>query len=453
MTRNNFTEAEILDLSKKELTDEKLTDEKLTDQLLSSSHDPSEIKSLNLSHNEITNQNGALSTFLKKFPNLEHLDLSFNKIRANVNKLELPKNLKILILHYTYMQKEVKFDFLQKTPQLTKLDLSFNQIADSLKSLINNRPPSLEELNLERNHLDSPNIKSLVPFLENTSLPKKSSLHILKLGGNYICNIELCQNFFESLKNSQLQELHFSALNMINNGLLEALFKNFPQTLNKLILQDCHIKGDEEIKIITKHLKKTSLKTLDMANSSGNSMIREGKFVDAKLISLTPEVAQDFIEALEESSITNIKMSVIHKILPPITLTTTEKIKFDEDQVKEKLQQIGITYDQLFEQIQKSDLNKMKRLLSDLMGGNPEIESITLKNKEIITKEGEKFKIGNTPLTLETLDQFKNDGWQANKDLNKVIEDINTKKNFPPTTTPGEPSTDRQVQISHCALQ
>ncbi|CAF3716867.1 unnamed protein product [Adineta steineri] len=196
----------------------------------------SQLEILNLRNNELVTEKHL--TFLIHLYYLREFYFDYNRLES-INQLYLPLNLKILSLKNNRLSY-INLSILTRLGHLEKLYLSSNKLTQ-WSSTINNIFPSLEILELDRNHLslisslNAPKLKQLNldgNFLGN-QIDKKifSNLPILErlqLRDNQIKNIDM-----NAFRNTRLQ-----SLDLTNNSLtIIPLLINLNETLQSLSLQ------------------------------------------------------------------------------------------------------------------------------------------------------------------------------------------------------------------------
>jgi Leucine-rich repeat (LRR) protein len=158
----------------------------------------SQLEILNLRNNELVTEKHL--TFLIHLYYLREFYFDYNRLQS-INQLYLPLNLKILSLKYNRLNY-INLSILTRLGHLEKLYLSSNKLTQ-WSSTMNNIFPSLEILELDRNHLSS---------ISSLNAPK---LKQLNLDGNYLGN-QIDKKIFSNLPNLERIQLRDNQIDMID---------------------------------------------------------------------------------------------------------------------------------------------------------------------------------------------------------------------------------------------
>lgn len=158
----------------------------------------SQLEILNLRNNELVTEKHL--TFLIHLYHLREFYFDYNRLES-INQLYLPLNLKILSLKYNRLNY-INLSILTRLGHLEKLYLSSNKLTQ-WSSTMNNIFPSLEILELDRNHLSS---------ISSLNAPK---LKQLNLDGNYLGN-QIDKKIFSNLPNLERIQLRDNQIDMID---------------------------------------------------------------------------------------------------------------------------------------------------------------------------------------------------------------------------------------------
>ncbi len=158
----------------------------------------SQLEILNLRNNELMTEKHL--TFLIHLYHLKEFYFDYNRLES-INQLYLPLNLKILSLKYNRLNY-INLSILTRLGHLEKLSLSSNKLTQ-WSSTMNNIFPSLELLELDRNHLST---------ISSLNAPK---LKQLNLDGNYLRN-QIDKKIFSNLPNLERIQLRDNQIEMID---------------------------------------------------------------------------------------------------------------------------------------------------------------------------------------------------------------------------------------------
>ncbi|CAF0868055.1 unnamed protein product [Rotaria sordida] len=239
----------------------------------------SQLEILNLRNNELLTEKHL--TFLIHLNRLREFYLDYNRLES-INQLNFPLNLKILSLKNNYLNQIdlsilTRLEYLEKlflsSNKLTKLSLKYKHIFPSLEvleldrnhlsSILSLNAPKLKQLNLDGNHLgrkidkkifsNLPSLEKLhlrdnhIEFIDNNAF-HNTRLQILDLKNNSLKTFPLITKLNETL---QILSLRRNQICTIDQHLI-----NFYQNLHTLELDqnplhcDCRLKRDfKQIKI------------------------------------------------------------------------------------------------------------------------------------------------------------------------------------------------------------
>ena len=161
----------------------------------------SQLEILNLRNNELVTEKHL--TFLIHLYQLREFYFDYNRLDS-INQLYLPLNLKILSLKNNRLNF-INLSILTRLGHLEKLYLSSNKLTQ-WSSTINNIFPSLEILELDRNHLslisslNAPRLKQL--NLDENYLGKK-------IDKNIFSNLPVLERL--QLRDNQIESIHINA--------------------------------------------------------------------------------------------------------------------------------------------------------------------------------------------------------------------------------------------------
>jgi Leucine-rich repeat (LRR) protein len=158
----------------------------------------SQLEILNLRNNELITEKHL--TFLIHLYHLREFYFDYNRLET-INQLYLPLNLKILSLKYNRLNY-INLSILTRLGYLEKLYLSSNKLTQ-WSSTINTIFPSLEILELDRNHLS---------IISSLNAPK---LKQLNLDENYLGN-KIDKKIFFNLPNLERLQLRDNQIEFID---------------------------------------------------------------------------------------------------------------------------------------------------------------------------------------------------------------------------------------------
>ncbi|ODV62711.1 L domain-like protein [Ascoidea rubescens DSM 1968] len=255
----------------------------------SSLFDLKKLKSLNLSHNKISE----MTNLFENVVNLRYLDLSRNNINKIDNLSALP-NLSVLKLNFNDIEKIEK---LSKLISLSRLDINSNDIQKikNLSALINLKSLNLSEnlsnltkLNLSANYINK--IENLNNLSKIENLSNLLKLKDLDLSYNKIKTIE--NNCYSTLLNLAENEITSICL-VLDLSIAQSLVSNLDitETFNLNYLRNVEKLNVKYNKVHTIAISNSvdfpSLKSLKMHRNELRKVTNFGKFINLTELNLS----------------------------------------------------------------------------------------------------------------------------------------------------------------------
>lgn len=196
----------------------------------------SQLEVLNLRNNELSNER--YLTFLSHLKRLREFYFDYNRVES-INQVNFPSSLKILSLKNNHLN-HIELSILTDLEFLEKLFLSSNKLT-KLSFRIKNIFPSLEILELDRNHLslisslNAPKLKQL--NLDGNYLGKKIDKKLFSMLPS-LEKLHLRDNQIEFIDHNAFQHTRLQFLDLKNNSLkVFPLLAKINETLQILSLR------------------------------------------------------------------------------------------------------------------------------------------------------------------------------------------------------------------------